>query len=342
MSENRTELNELGEFGLIEHLAKGVELKNASSLVGIGDDAAVIDHQGKRTVVSTDLLVESIHFDLMYTPLKHLGYKAIVVNLSDIYAMNACPTQVTVSIAVSNRFSVEAVNELYDGIKLACEEYNVDLVGGDTTSSVRGLTISVTAIGMAHEDDLVYRNTAKEGDLVCVTGFLGGAYLGLQLLEREKEVYQDNPKMQPDLEEKSFIVGALLKPEAKKDIFEYFRLTKLKPTSMIDISDGLSSELLHICRSSDVGALIEEESLPIAQETREKAFDFSLDPTTIALHGGEDYQLLFTIDPKDAEKIRFNVDVSIIGEMIPAADGIKLQTKGGNMKELIAQGWRHH
>jgi len=337
----RTELNELGEFGLIDVLTKNIKLQQASSVKGVGDDAAVIDHQ-KQTVISTDLLVENIHFDLIYTPLKHLGYKAIVVNLSDIYAMNARPTQVTVSIAVSNRFSVEAVAEIYAGIHLACERYKVDLIGGDTTSSVKGLTISVTAIGEANAKDLVYRNTAKVGDLLCVSGFLGGAYVGLQLLEREKQVFLEQPEMQPDLEDKSFIVGRLLKPEARRDVIEFFEKTQLKPTAMIDISDGLSSEVLHICRASDVGAIVEEKSLPIAQETQLKAYDFKLDTSICALHGGEDYELLFTIDPKDAEKIKYMLDIKIIGEMIPAEDGINLHTIGGNMKELIAQGWRHH
>lgn len=338
----RTELSDLGEFGLIDFLTKDIELKNKSSIKGVGDDAAVIDHGNKKTVMSTDLLVEGIHFDLIYTPLKHLGYKAVVVNLSDIYAMNARPTQITVSLAISNRFSVEAVNELYQGIHLACEIYGVDLVGGDTTSSLKGLTISVTALGEADEDKIVYRDSANVGDLLCVTGFLGGAYVGLQLLEREKQIYLENPKMQPDLESKDYIVGRLLKPEARKDIYEFFQKTDLTPTSMIDISDGLSSDLLHICRLSDVGAYVEEKNLPIAQETSVKAMDFQLPPTTCALHGGEDYELLFTIKPEDAEKIKYMMDIRIIGEIIKPEDGINLHTSGGNIKELIAQGWRHH
>lgn len=338
----RTELSDLGEFGLIEFLTKDVKLKNKSSIRGVGDDGAVLDHGSQKTVISTDLLVENIHFDLIYTPLKHLGYKAVVVNLSDIYAMNARPTQITVSLAISNRFSVEAVNEIYQGIHAACEVYNVDLIGGDTTSSVQGLTISVTALGVANEDKIVFRDTAKEGDLICVTGFLGGAYVGLQLLEREKQIYLDDPKMQPDLENKDYIVGRLLKPEARKDIFEFFETTDLLPTSMIDISDGLSSDLLHICRQSDVGAFVEEKNLPIAQETSVKAMDFKLPPTTCALHGGEDYELLFTIKPEDAEKIRYNMEIRIIGEITKPEDGINLHTSGGSIKELIAQGWRHH
>lgn len=339
----RTELSDLGEFGLIDYLTKDVQLKNKSSLKGIGDDAAVLDFGGpERTVISTDLLIENIHFDLVYTPLKHLGYKAIIVNLSDIYAMNARPTQVTVSIAVSNRFSVEAVAEIYSGIHLACEQYGVDLVGGDTTSSVQGLAISVTALGTAPAEQLVYRSTAQVGDLICVTGFLGGAYIGLQLLEREKQIYMEHPNMQPNLEDKDYIVGRLLKPEARNDIYNFFQKAQLLPTSMIDLSDGLSSDLIHICRASDVGAYIEEKNLPIAQETSVKAIDFKLPPTTCALHGGEDYELLFTIKPEDAEKIRYNMDIRIIGEMTKPEDGINLHTSGGSVKELIAQGWRHH
>ncbi|MCH2021511.1 MAG: thiamine-phosphate kinase [Saprospiraceae bacterium] len=338
----RTELSDLGEFGLIEHLTKDVKLINTSSLKGIGDDAAVIDHGSLKTVVSTDLMVEGIHFDLVYTPLKHLGYKAVIVNLSDIYAMNAKPTQITVSIAVSNRFSVEAVNELYSGIHLACQIYGVDLIGGDTTSSIKGLTISITAIGMAAENKLVYRDTANIGDLLCVSGFLGGAYVGLQLLEREKQIYLEDKNMQPDLENKDYIVGRLLKPEARKDVYEFFQKCDLKPTAMIDVSDGLSSDLLHICRQSKVGAFVEEGALPIAQETSLKAMDFKLPPSTCALHGGEDYELLFTVKPKDADKLKYALDIRIIGEITKPEDGIYLHTTGGKRRELIAQGWQHH
>lgn len=338
----RTELSELGEFGLIEFLTKNIKFKNKSTLRGVGDDGAVIDHGTKKTVVSTDLLVEKIHFDLIYTPLKHLGYKAVVVNLSDIYAMNARPTQITVSMAISNRFSVEAVHELYKGIHLACEVYGVDLVGGDTTTSLQGLTLSITALGEADAEKIVYRDGAKVGDLVCVSGFLGGAYVGLQLLEREKQVYLENPNMQPNLEDKDYIVGRLLKPEARKDIFEFFEQNDLLPTAMIDISDGLSSDLIHICHQSKVGAFIEEANLPIAQETSVKAMDFNLPPSTCALHGGEDYELLFTINPKDIEKIRYMMDIRIIGEITKLEDGIKLHTSGGAIEDLIAQGWTHH
>lgn len=339
---SRTELKDLGEFGLIDYLTKNIELKNQSSLVGIGDDAAVVYHKEGQMVISTDLLVEGIHFDLSYTPLKHLGYKSVIVNLSDIYAMNAKPTQITYSIAISNRFSVEAVNEIYNGVKLACEQYGVDLIGGDTTSSLKGLTISVTAIGNAPKDELVYRSGAKTGDLICVTGHLGGAYLGLQLLEREKQIFLEHPKMQPDLEDKSYIVGKLLKPEARADIYDFLKKVQLIPTSMIDISDGLSSDLFHICRQSKVGAFIEESAVPIAQETSLKALDFNLPPLTCALHGGEDYELLFTIDPIDAEKIKYEMEIRIIGEIVAEKDGIKLHTTGGNIEDLMAQGWQHH
>lgn len=339
---SRTELKDLGEFGLIDYLTKNIELKNQSSILGIGDDAAVVHHKEGQTVISTDLLVEGIHFDLSYTPLKHLGYKSVIVNLSDIYAMNARPTQITYSIAISNRFSVEAVNEIYNGVKLACEHYGVDLIGGDTTSSLKGLTISVTAIGNAQKDELVYRSGAKTGDLICVTGHLGGAYLGLQLLEREKQIFLEHPEMQPDLEDKSYIVGKLLKPEARADIYDFFKKVQLIPTSMIDISDGLSSDLFHICRQSKVGAFIEENAVPIAQETSLKALDFNLPPLTCALHGGEDYELLFTIDPIDAEKIKYEMEIRIIGEIVAEKDGIKLHTTGGNIEDLIAQGWQHH
>ena len=337
----RTEISTLGEFGLIDHLTKNIHPKQASTLKGIGDDAAVIDNGSALTIISTDLLVEGIHFDLMYTPLKHLGYKAIVVNLSDIYAMNAQPKQVTVSLALSNRFSVEGVEEIYAGIEAACKFYGVDLVGGDTTSSPRGLVISVTAIGQGDQHKLTYRNTAKPGDLICVTGNLGGAYLGLQLLEREKQIYLSNPDVQPDLEEQTYLVGRQLKPEARADMIEMFAKNELVPTSMIDISDGLSSELFHICKQSDVGAFIEESGVPIHPDAQMLAIQFNLDPITCALSGGEDYELLFTIDPKDVEKIKYLPDIYIMGEIVPASDGLKLHTKGGNVHELKAQGWRH-
>lgn len=337
----RTELSAVGEFGLIELLTNDIQLQQPSSLKGIGDDAAVLDHQGKKTVVTTDLLVEGIHFDLAYTPLKHLGYKAVAVNVSDVYAMNALPTQITVSMAVSNRFSVEALQELYEGIKFACHEYGVDLVGGDTTSSNKGLILCITALGVADEAQLSYRNGAKVGDLICATGDFGAAYIGLQLLEREKQIYLEQPEMKPDLENKAYIVGRLLKPVARKDIFEFFQSSQLVPTSMIDVSDGLSSEIMHICKQSGVGALLEEAGIRIHPETYHQAIAFGIDPTTAALHGGEDYELLFTIRPEDIEKIKYQTDIAIIGEIVPAEDGIQLHSKGGYLHTLTAQGWTH-
>lgn len=337
----RTDVNTLGEFGLIEHLTRDFPLRQPSTLRGVGDDAAVIDNSGFCTVVSTDMLVEGIHFDLAYTPLKHLGYKSVVVNLSDIYAMNAFPRQITVSIAISNRFSVEALDEFYDGIRAACDTYGVDLVGGDTASSPKGLTISVTAIGQCEKNLLAYRSGAQVGDLICITGDLGAAYLGLQLLEREKRIWQENPGVQPDLEQQKYVVGRQLKPDARKDMIETFRKVGLKPTSMIDISDGLASEIFHICKQSKTGALIEESGVPIHPETQLLALQFKLDPITCALNGGEDYELLFTIRPEDVEKVKFLPDIYIAGEILEAKDGIKLNTKGGNLHDLKAQGWVH-
>lgn len=337
--EQRTEIASLGEFGLIEHLTKNAEIQNASTILGVGDDAAVIDHFGKQTVVTTDLLLEGIHFDLMYTPLKHLGYKAVVVNLSDVYAMNATPTQITVSIGISNRFSVEALNEFYEGVYFACEKYGVDLIGGDTSSSLKGFVISVTAIGEVAPDQFVKRNTARKGDLICVSGDLGGAYLGLTLMEREKKIYQENPNIQPDLEDESYIVGKLLKPEARKDIIEFFTSNQLVPTAMMDVSDGISSEVLHICKQSNLGARIYEEKLPIADASRKAAFKFGLDPTVCALNGGEDYELIFTIAQEDHDKIILNEDISVIGYITDVEEGVKLLTKGGNQYDLKAQGW---
>jgi thiamine-monophosphate kinase len=341
MPETRTDINTLGEFGLIDHLTKGFQLVNPSSLKGIGDDAAVIDNGQLLTVVSTDMLMEGIHFDLMYTPLKHLGYKAVVVNVSDIYAMNATPKQITVSLALSNRFSVEALDELYQGIQAACDFYGVDLIGGDTSSSLQGLAISITAIGQGEKDKLAYRNTAKVGDLICITGDLGAAYLGLQILERERQLFLSQPDIQPDLENQTYVVGKQLKPEARKDMIEFFAKNQLVPTSMIDISDGLASELFHICTQSKVGAFLEESGIPIHPDTQLQAIKFKLDPVTCALSGGEDYELLFTIDPKDVEKIRFLPDIYIAGEIVDAKDGINLHTTGGNIHPITAQGWKH-
>lgn len=336
---NRTEISTLGEFGLINHLTKNFEISNASTIVGVGDDAAVIDHYGKQIVVTTDLLIEGVHFDLMYTPLKHLGYKSVVVNLSDVYAMNATPAQITVSIGVSNRFSLEALNEFYEGIYAACEKYNVDLVGGDTSSSQKGFIISVTAIGEVAPDKFVKRSTANKGDLICVSGDLGAAFLGLTLLEREKGIYLENPQIQPDLEGESYIVGRFLKPEARKDIIEYFAEQNIVPTAMMDISDGLSSEILHISNQSNLGCRLHEDKLPIAEETRLAAFKFGLDPTVCALNGGEDYELVFTAKQDDYDKLVLNDNISIVGYMTDLDEGRKLISKGGNVFDITAQGW---
>jgi|SRR6218665_2675282 len=336
---DRTELSSLGEFGLIKHITQFVEIKNESTLKGIGDDAAVIDHKDKKTVVTTDMLVEGIHFDLAYVPLKHLGYKAVSVNVSDIYAMNAAPKQLTVSLAISSRFSVEAIEELYAGMMLACKKHKVDIVGGDTTSSKSGLVISITALGEANAEDIVYRDTAKEGDLLCVTGDLGAAYIGLQLLEREKQIFLESPGVQPDLEGNDYIIERQLKPEARKDIPVLFEKLELKPTSMIDISDGLASEILHLCTSSGVGCNLYEEKIPIDPAAYNAAREFNLDPTVCALNGGEDYELLFTIDQSDFPKIKANPDITVIGHMTSKKDGVNLITRGGTSHELTAQGW---
>ncbi len=337
--ESRTEIASLGEFGLIDHLTKNFETHNASTILSVGDDAAVIDHFGKQTVISTDLLLEGIHFDLMYTPLKHLGYKAVMVNLSDIYAMNATPTQITMSIGISNRFSLEALNEFYEGVYIACEKHKVDLVGGDTSTSNKGFIISVTAIGEVAPDRFVKRSTAKLGDLICVSGDLGGAFLGLTLMEREKNIYLENPQIQPDLENESYIVGRLLKPEARKDIIEFFEKEKIVPTAMMDVSDGISSEVLHLCRQSELGCMLYEEKLPLSEESRQAAYKFGLDPTVCALNGGEDYELIFTLKQEDHNKIVLNEDISVIGYMTDLEEGCKLTTKGGNTHPVTAQGW---
>ncbi|WP_336514748.1 thiamine-phosphate kinase [Pollutibacter soli] len=336
---SRTEISEFGEFGLIEHLTKNVELQNVSSVIGIGDDAAVIDHFGKQTVVTTDLLVEGVHFDLMYTPLKHLGYKSVVVNLSDVYAMNATPTQITMSIAASNRFSVEALDEFYEGVYSACEKYGVDLVGGDTAASQKGFIISVTALGEVNPEKIVRRSTAKKGDLICCSGDLGGAYIGLLFLEREKKIYLESPGVQPDLEGESYVIGKLLKPEARKDIIEFFEEQNIIPTSMMDISDGLSSELLHIAKASECGCVIYEEKIPVAEEARKAAFKFEIDPTACALSGGEDYELLFTLRQEDYDKVTLNEKISVIGYITEPEKGKTIITKGGNSHNITAQGW---
>jgi thiamine-monophosphate kinase len=338
--EERTEIASLGEFGLIDHLTANNETKNASTILSTGDDAAVIDHFGRQTVISTDLLLEGIHFDLSYTPLKHLGYKAVVVNVSDIYAMNATPTQIVISLAFSNRFSLEALDEFYAGVYAACEAYGVDLVGGDTSTSQRGFVISITAIGEVAPDAYVKRSTAKDKDLICVSGELGGSFLGLTLLEREKKIFEQTGA-QPDLEGQAYIVGRLLKPEARKDIVEYFAEAGIMPTSMIDISDGLSSDLLHICKQSNVGCVLYEDKLPFNEEAKEFAYKLQLDPTACALSGGEDYELLFTIAQADYEKIKLNPSISVIGYITDVSEGQHLVTRAGNKHALIAQGWNH-
>lgn len=339
MMDKRTEITDLGEFGLIDFLTKNIEFQNAGTLLGVGDDAAVIDSFGKQTVITTDLLVEGIHFDLTYTPLKHLGYKSVVVNLSDVYAMNAQPQQILMSIAVSNRFSVEALEELYEGIYLACRHYGVDLIGGDTTSSTSGLVMSGTAIGEVTPDKFVQRGTAKKGDLLCVTGDLGAAYLGLQLLEREKRIFLESPEVQPDLGDNTYLLERILKPEARRDIIRFFEDQDIVPTAMMDVSDGLSSDVRHICEKSNLGCVIEEEKLPIREEAKKVALEFNLDYTVCALQGGEDYELLFTLPPGDYDKITLSEQISVIGRMTEASEGLNLISTGGNKHELSSLGW---
>jgi len=335
----RTELSSMGEFALIDHLTQGIELKNKESIKGVGDDAAVIDNGGNLTIITTDMLVEGVHFDLTFQPLMHLGFKSVTVNLSDVYAMNAIPKQVLISLAVSNRFSLEALEELYEGMRIACDKYGVDLVGGDTTSSVSGLALSLTAVGTATKDEVVYRSGAKENDLLCVSGDLGGAYTGLQVLEREKKIFMENPDIQPDLSGNDYILERQLKPEARTDIILKLRELGVKPTSMIDISDGLSSDALHICKQSKLGCTIYEDKIPIDPQTYERAREFGLDATVCALNGGEDYELLFTVEQKDYEKLREHLDISIIGHMTDEASGCNLVDKSGNSIKVIAQGW---
>lgn len=337
-----TQISEIGEFGLIDRITQDITSIQPSTIKGAGDDAAVMDFGGDELVlVTTDMLVEGIHFDLMYHPLKHLGYKAVAVNISDICAMNGRPTQITVSLGLSSRFSVEAVEELYEGIKAACAYYKVDLVGGDTTSSNRGLILSITAMGTVKKDRVVYRSGAREGDLLCITGDLGAAYLGLQILEREKQLFLNQPDIQPDLEDQTYIIGRQLKPEARLDIIEAFLEKDLVPTSMIDISDGLASEIFHIGKASGVGMILEESGIPINQQAKLMALKFKLDPTTCALSGGEDYELLFTIRPEDVDKVRFLPDIYIAGDVVAASEGFMLHTTGGNRHALTAQGWQH-
>jgi thiamine-monophosphate kinase len=335
-----TEISKLGEFGLIKHLTQNIELKNPSTVKGVGDDAAIIDYGGaKKSVVSTDMLVEGVHFDLSYVPLKHLGYKAATVNFSDIFAMNATPKQLLVSIAISSKFSLDAIEEIYSGLLVACERYGVDLVGGDTTTSKSGLVISCTIIGEAEKEKIVYRNGAKEKDLLCVTGDLGGAYMGLLMLEREKEVYKSDPNIQPDLEGNDYILERQLKPEARIDIIQMLADLKVVPTSMIDVSDGLASELLHLCTQSNVGAQLYEEKIPMDPMTFDRAREFNLDPTVCAMNGGEDYELLFTIDMKDYEKLQNNPDVTFIGHITAKEGGVNLVTRSNTEHPVTAQGW---
>lgn len=334
----RTSLSDLGEFGLIDHLTKDFEIKHSSTIKGIGDDAAVITMENE-CVITTDLLVEGVHFDLSYVPLKHLGYKAVMVNLSDVYAMNATPKQITVSIAVSNRFPLEALEELYAGIQTAAKIYNIDVIGGDTTSSNKGLLISITALGDAKKENIVYRNGAKDNDLIVLSGDIGAAYLGLQVLEREKKVFEVNPQSQPDLSMYSYLVERQLKPEARKDIPELLKKLEVKPTSMIDVSDGLSSEILHICKASKVGATIYEDKIPLDPTVISTCEEFQMDSTTIALNGGEDYELLFTISQADFPKIKANPNFSIIGHIVPENDGVHLVTRGNTKVKITAQGW---
>ncbi|PIB28781.1 thiamine-phosphate kinase [Maribacter sp. 4U21] len=335
----KTSLEKLGEFGLIAHLTKDYPVHHKSTIKAIGDDAAVLDFNSKKTVVSTDLLIEGIHFDLSYMPLKHLGYKAVMVNLSDIYAMNAIATQITVSLAVSNRFPLEALEELYAGIRLACKTYGVDLIGGDTTSSKTGMLLSVTAIGEAEEKDITYRSGAKANDLLVVTGDLGGAYMGLQVLEREKEVFKVNPNSQPDLDPYSYIIERQLKPEARKDMVTLLQKLDVLPTSMIDISDGLSSEILHLCKNSTVGCNLYEDKIPLDPTVISSCEEFHMDSTMVALSGGEDYELLFTIDQSDFDKIKGNPNLTVIGHMTNADQGAHLITRAETKIPLTAQGW---
>lgn len=343
MSEDkRTELHELGEFGTIELLTKSFQNVVPSTVKGVGDDAAVIErNENEFTLISTDLLLEGVHFNLMYMPFKHLGYKAVVVNLSDIIAMNGVPEQITVSLAVSNRFPVEALEELYEGILLACSVYNVDLVGGDTSTSNHGLMLSVTAVGVVEKERIVYRTGSKQNDLIVVTGDLGAAYMGLQVLERERNVFEANPSIQPDLDGFDYIIERQLKPEARKDVIQFLKELDVIPTSMMDISDGLASEVMHLCKASGTGARIYNDKLPIDSMTSTSAIDFNLDPVTCVLNGGEDYELIFTVSPNDYEKIKGNPHMSVVGYMTDHSEGIYLVDKNDSLVALKAQGWNH-
>lgn len=333
-------IEELGEFGLIEELTKDTVKYNDSTIKGVGDDAAVIDTGNEYQVITTDLLVEGIHFDLVYTPLKHLGYKAVVANLSDVYAMNAVPRQVTVSLAISGKFSVEAIKEFYEGVHLACNKYSVDLVGGDTSSSMTGFLISVTAVGSVSKSDVVYRNGAKINNLICVSGDLGAAYMGLQVMEREKKLYEEDPSFQPELGKYQYIVGRYLKPEARVDVLLQLREQDILPTSMIDISDGLSSELLHICKHSHCGAVVYQDRIPITEETAQAALEFNLEALIPAFNGGEDYELLFTVPISAHDKVKDIPGISIIGNITELKGQAIMMTPEGNSVTLQAQGWQ--
>ena len=336
---NRTEIATLGEFGLIKHLTKDIEIQNSETQYGVGDDAAVLEFKEQQTLVTTDLLMEGVHFDLTYTPLKHLGYKAAIVNFSDIYAMNGTPKQITVSLAVSKRFCIEDLELFYDGLKLACQLHHVDIVGGDTTSSVTGLAISITCIGIAEKEQIVYRNGAKETDLICVSGDLGAAYMGLQLLEREKAVFEGQEEANPDFTGKEYLLERQLKPEARKDIVEALAKEGILPTSMIDISDGLSSELMHICTQSNTGCRIYEERIPIDYQTAVMAEELNMNVSTCALNGGEDYELLFTVSLTLHDKVASMKGIKVIGHITKPELGCGLITRDGQEFELKAQGW---
>lgn len=338
--EKNIELKDLGEFGLIERLTKKIKLFNKNTLLGPGDDAAIIN-SSKEILISSDMLVEGIHFDMAFTPLKHLGYKSVIVNLSDIYAMNGIPKQITVGLAISSKYTLEAIEEFYDGILLACEKYKIDVIGGDITSCVNGLTISITAIGEAMKKEIVKRSGAKENDLLITTGDLGGAYMGLNVLQREKEVWKSNPNMQPQLDNYNYILERQLKPEARRDVIEFFKKCKVIPTSMIDISDGLASEIFHICKSSDVGCQLYEEKIPIDPQTYQTSMDFNINPTVSALNGGEDYELLLTVNQNDYEKIKNDPNLTVIGHITKKSQGINLIGNGNTSTPLQAQGWSH-
>ena len=342
MNEEKKQVNlkDLGEFGLIDRITKKIKTYQKNTKLGPGDDAAVISSK-KNILVSSDMLVEGIHFDMSFTPLKHLGYKSVIVNISDIYAMNAIPTQITVNLGISSKYTIEAIDELYNGILLACKKYKVDIIGGDITSCISGLTISITAIGEGNENEIVRRSGAKENDLLVTTGDLGGAYMGLNVLQREKEVWKNNPNMQPELDDFNYILERQLKPEARKDIIESFKEVKIKPTSMIDISDGLASEIFHICKSSNVGCRVYEDKIPIDSETYKTSMDFNINPTISALNGGEDYELLFTINQKDYDKIKNDPKITVIGHITKKDQGINLVGNGNTLTPLKAQGWNH-